>query len=93
MIIKHFNDIDTNVRYDGNFDEAIVRINDTGSSSIVPDGDRYKHTINHGLQRIPIGCQVIMSDEFTNVRVIERDKQKIIVQFDKARAFVHLRIW
>ena len=80
------------VRDDGDMDAVVYRIQDTGDSSVVA-GDRYKHTINHNLNRVPIGCQIIMSDDFANVKVIEKDRQKIIIQFDTARADVNLRIW
>jgi len=80
------------VRGDGDIDAVNYRIQNTGDSSVVA-GDRYKHTIHHGLKRIPIGCMVIMTDANIDFYVLEKDKDKIIVKFDTARADITLTIW
>jgi hypothetical protein len=92
MSIKHAYEAIKEVKPDGDIDAVVVKIQNTGDSGVV-ETDRYKHTVNHGLNRVPVGCVVIMSDDFTNVKTVDKDSQKIIVQFDKARAYVHLRIW
>ena len=84
--------VDTKVRVDGDIDAVVVNIPNTGFSGVVAN-DRYKHVINHNLKRDPIGCQIIMSNEICNVKVLDYDKNKIIIQFDVANANVNLRIW
>jgi hypothetical protein len=88
----HSRKIDNNVRTDGDLDAVVVLIPDTGDSSIITD-DRYRHVIRHGLRRVPVGCQVIMSDDFVNVRVLAKNDNDITVQFDRARSYVNMRIW
>ena len=92
-VVRHTTEALRNqVRTDGDIDAVVYRIQDTGTNEEVA-GDRYRHTISHNLRRVPIGCHVIMADDFVNVKVLEKDENKIIVQFDTARADVNLRIW
>ena len=86
------NAINEVIRDDGDMDAIVYRINNTGDPSVVC-GDRYTHTITHNLTRVPIGCEIIMRDDFVNMRVLDKDDRKLIVQFDTARADVTLRIW
>ena len=84
--------INEEARDNGDIDGIVYRIKNTGDPSVYYK-DRYRHTINHNLNREPIGCMIIQSDDFVNVKVIEKDSNKIIVQFDTARADVTLEIW
>ena len=91
-MVAHAYEVIPTVRVDGELDAVVVKITDTGDSSVAA-GDRYKHTVNHNLGRVPVGCMVQMSDGFTRVKVVSADSQKITVQFEAARLYVHLRIW
>lgn len=90
--MNHAREAIDKVLRDGDFDAVVYRIRNTGDRGD-PSDDRYRHTINHGLSRVPVGCQIIMCDEFLRMKIINRDKSNIIVQFDKDRADVTLRIW
>jgi hypothetical protein len=93
MATRHGTDIiNEKPRKDGDIDAIMYQINDTGDSSVA-SGDRYKHTINHTLGRVPVGCQIIMTDTEINMYVLEKDDNKIIVKFNAARADVTIRIW
>jgi hypothetical protein len=90
--MNHAKEIFTEPKRDGDTDAIVVRIPNTGDASIVV-GDRYVHRIDHNLGRIPVGCQIIMSDAPCGVCVISKDESGILIQFDAARVDVHLRIW
>jgi hypothetical protein len=92
MIISHTREITRDVRDDGNIDAVNVKIPSTGSSGDVAQ-DRYRHTIIHGLNREPVGCMVIYATDYVQMKIIDNDKNKIIVQFDTAEVEVNLRIW
>lgn len=90
---KHATEIGyTNVVKDGDFDAIVYRVRDTGSSLAVVS-DRYKHTIEHGLNREPVGCEIIMKDKTCDVFVVSKDSNKIVVQFTAEHADVNIRIW
>lgn len=93
MSIKHLTDITTTPRVDGDFNAIVVQITDTGARDGVIDSDRYVHTINHGLNRVPIACQIIMKSKPVDVYVLSKDKNKIVIKFTEQRADVNLRIW
>lgn len=90
--MNHAKEIIEEVRKDGDINAVVIRIRDTGDRS-APEVDRYRHVINHGLARVPVGCQVIKSDKMVRMKTVSSDKTNIIVQFDKDHADVNLRIW
>jgi hypothetical protein len=65
---------------------------DTGDST-ASDKDKYRHVINHGLGRVPDGCQIIMSDKECQVYVISANAQTITVRFSSDHASVKLKVW
>lgn len=91
-VISHERDIITTVRRDGDLDAAVVRVDNTGSASAATE-DRYRHTIVHGLGRVPVGCQVILKDKDCDVYVISSNENQITVRFTAAEASVNVRIW
>jgi hypothetical protein len=76
---------------DGDIDAVIVNIPSTGSSSA--NDNKKRQTINHGLNRVPVGCHIIWTNKVCNVIVISATENTIEVQFDAEQANVHLRIW
>lgn len=90
--VHHAREITTNRRTDGEFDAVVVKIDNTGSASAAA-ADRYRHTIAHGLGRIPVGCQVIHKDKDCDVYVASSDANQITVVFTAAEAAVNVRIW
>lgn len=92
-MVKHATELPiSEIIRDGDHDAIVVRIRDTGSS-LAPVSDQYKHTIIHGLGREPIGCQIIMSDKICNIKAVDKDRNKIIVQFTAEHADVNVRVW
>jgi hypothetical protein len=79
------------VRRDGDTNAVVVGL-DTGDSSVA-ESDRYRHTIIHGLGRIPVGCQIILNDAPVNMYVMSSDYQKITIKFDASHVSVNIRIW
>jgi len=107
-MIRHTYDAREILTTDGDIDAVVIKIRNTGDSTVKYDGakwmgpgsdetttirENYIHTINHSLKREPVGCQVIWADEFVNVKVESQDTNNIKVVFDTARANVNLRIW
>jgi hypothetical protein len=71
----------------------VVRIDNTGSADAV-DEDRYRHTIIHGLGRVPVGCRVILAEGGDcNLYVISSDANQIVVRFTAAEVAANVRIW
>lgn len=89
---KHAHDILTTLAVDGDLDAVVVRIPDTGTRESRCK-DRYRHTISHGLGRVPVGCQIIMQDAPCQVAVLSKNEQKIVIQFTEERVDVNVRIW
>lgn len=91
-MIHHAREILTTVQTDGDHDAVVVSIPNTGVAAAAA-ADRYRHTIVHGLGRVPIGCQVIHKDKDCDVYVVSADENQIVVKFTAAEAAVNVRIW
>lgn len=91
-LVMHATEATSTPRQDGDINAVVVRVRDTGDRTS-RRSDRYRHEINHGLGRVPVGCQVILSDSPVQVYVVTSDRQKIVVKFTEQRVDVNLRIW
>ena len=91
-MIRHLTTISRTAKPDGDLNAAVIQIPDTGDESVI-ESDRYRHTIAHGLGRVPVGCMVQLSDKDCRVKVLSSDQNKIEVQFTAEHANVNLRIW
>ena len=89
---KHSTTVLNTILKDGMIGAVVVRIENTGSSEDV-EKDRYRHVIYHTLDRVPVGCQMIMKSGFCDMKVVEKDTNKIIVVFDTELIDTNLRIW
>ena len=89
---RHATEATPVVRKDGDFDAVIVQISNTGASGAV-EQDRYRHTITHGLGRVPVGCCIIHKDAPCDVYVLSSNENEISVKFTAAETSVNLRIW
>jgi hypothetical protein len=90
--IKHSTVALKTIQKDGKIDAVVLRIESTGSSEDV-EKDRYRHVINHTLDRVPIGCQIIMKSDFCDMKVVDKDTNKIIIVFNTELIDVNIRIW
>jgi len=77
---------------DGDMDGIIVRIDNTGDSSVAAS-DRYRHEIYHGLKRVPIGAQIIWKNKIVDMYVEAQNEQRIVLRFNTDYARVHVNIW
>lgn len=92
MNIRHETEILETTRRDGDIDAVVVKISNTGDSGAVA-AERYRHTIDHNLKRLPVGAQIIWADDIVGMKVVAQSTTSITVVFDTARAQVNLRIW
>jgi hypothetical protein len=91
-MISHAKRITRAAIADGDIDAVIVQLSDTGSGAKDANA-RYRHIVEHSLGRVPVGCQIIMSNKFCNVKVISKNENFVDVQFDAEHAEINLRIW
>ena len=91
MQVSHATEVTSDVRADGDIGGVVVSL--TTGSDTVASQDRHRFTIEHGLKRVPVGVQVIYSDNYVKMKTISRDINQVIVQFDTAEVEVNLRIW
>jgi hypothetical protein len=92
-VIHHAREALTTVQTDGDLDAVVVHIPTTGMDTVESDTDRYRHTIVHGLGRVPIGCMMIHQSGECDMYVVSATENEIVVKFTNAEVSANVRIW
>lgn len=87
LSMRHATEIITSIRKDGDFDAAVLRIQDTGTA----DTD---YPITHSLGRTPVGVDLIKKSASCDVYAGSVWNSTVIyVKFTASNADVNIRIW